>query len=95
MAEMTGIERIGNILRRKPVDRIGLFEHFWGDTHKRWVEEGHIQEGEDLAKHFGFDLGTSWCFNFVANLDFENEVLEETDETILTRNGCSPLAPAV
>jgi len=28
MQEMTGIERIGNILRRQPVDRIGLFEHF-------------------------------------------------------------------
>ena len=31
MAGLTGIERIGNILGRKPVDRIGLFEHFWGD----------------------------------------------------------------
>lgn len=28
MGEMTGRERIGNILKRKPVDRIGLFEHF-------------------------------------------------------------------
>ena len=36
MTEMLPIERIGNILRRKPVDRIGLLEHFWGDTHKLW-----------------------------------------------------------
>ena len=26
---MTGKERIGAILQRKPVDRIGLVEHFW------------------------------------------------------------------
>ena len=32
---LTGAERIANILRRKPVDRIGLFEHFWGDTQKK------------------------------------------------------------
>ena len=87
MSEMTGIERIGNILRRKPVDRIGLYEHFWGDTLKVWREKGHITENQDLATHFGFDLSASWAFNMVARLDFVPEVLEETDETILTRDG--------
>ena len=87
MAEMTGVERIGNILRRRSVDRIGLFEHFWGDTLQKWQAEGHIAEGEDLDTHFGFDLTTCWCFNLVADLDFEPEVLEETDETVVTRDG--------
>ena len=87
MAELTGIERIGNILKRKPVDRIGLFEHFWGDTLKKWQNEAHITQGEDLATHFGFDMATCWAFNMIAQLDFEPEVLEETDETILTRDG--------
>ena len=87
MSELTGVERIGNIFKRKPVDRIGLFEHFWGDTLKKWREGGHIADGEDLSTHFGFDLGTSWAFKMVAQLDFEPEVLEETDETILTRDG--------
>ena len=58
MDELTGIERITNILQRKPVDRIGLFEHFWSDTQKVWTEQGHIQPGENLADHFGFDLET-------------------------------------
>ena len=84
---MTGRERIGNILQRKPVDRIGLHEHFWGDTRKRWEAEGHLREGEDLADHFGFDFGLAWCLNMVADLEFEPEVLEETEETILTRDG--------
>jgi len=87
MTELTGIERIGNILRKKPVDRIGLFEHFWGDTLQKWQAGGHITEKEDLATHFGFDMSTCSAFSLVADLDFEPEVLEETEETILTRDG--------
>ncbi|MDP6778585.1 MAG: uroporphyrinogen decarboxylase family protein [Candidatus Latescibacteria bacterium] len=87
MAELTGAERIGNILRRKPVDRIGLFEHFWGDTLKKWRAEGHISEGEDLATHFGFDMAGCGPLRMVARLDFEPEVLEETEETIVKRDG--------
>ena len=87
MAELTGTERISNILKRKPVDRIGLYEHFWGDTLKKWRTEGHISENEDLATHFGFNMAGCWPFKFVARLDFEPEVLEETEETILTRDG--------
>ncbi|MBN1675654.1 MAG: hypothetical protein JXR37_31720 [Kiritimatiellae bacterium] len=87
MAEMTGIERIHNTLKRKPIDRIGVHESFWGDTRRVWQQGGHIGEHEDLADHFGLDISTSWCFNMTALLDFEKEVLEETDETILTRDG--------
>lgn len=84
---MNGVERIGRILRREPVDRIGLFEHFWGDTQKKWKAQGHLKDGEDLATHFGFDMSASGCFNMVADLDFEPVVVEETDETVLTRDG--------
>ncbi|MFW6270249.1 MAG: uroporphyrinogen decarboxylase family protein [Bacillota bacterium] len=87
MKKMTGKERIKNILQRKPVDRIGLYEHFWGDTEKKWRTEGHISEDESLFNHFDFDLQESWAFNMVADLDFEPEVVEETEETILTRDG--------
>ena len=84
---MTSNERISRILSRKPVDRIGLFEHFWGDTRKKWAEEGHLGADEDPHDHFGYDLQTCWPFTYVADLDFEPEVLEETDETVLTRDG--------
>lgn len=85
--EMTGIERISNILRRRPVDRIGLFEHFWSDTQRAWAAEGHITEDENLADHFGFDMELCWPFNMVADLDFGEEILEETEETRVVRNG--------
>mgnify|MGYP005847223005 CR=1 FL=1 len=87
MSGMTGVERIGNILKRKPVDRIGLYEHFWGDTQKAWAKEGFIKEGEDLATHFGFDIEIFWAFNMMADIDFKPEVVEETEETMLVRDG--------
>ncbi|MBN2449931.1 MAG: hypothetical protein JXR77_06060 [Lentisphaeria bacterium] len=87
MTQLTGVERTDNILHRRPVDRIGLYEHFWGDTLQKWRGEGKIQAGQDLATHFGFDMTTCWCFNMVADLDFQPVVIEEDEETRLTRNG--------
>lgn len=87
MQTLTSVERIHNILKRQPVDRIGVFEHFWGDTYKSWLEEGYIREGENLADHFGYDLELCWPFNMVAGLDYVPEVVEETEETILVRDG--------
>ncbi|MCE5218508.1 hypothetical protein LLH03_15915 [bacterium] len=87
MTELTSRERIDNILHRRPVDRIGVFEHFWGDTQRVWMEQGHLKPGENLAEHFGFDLELCWPFKMVADLDFVDEVVEETDETRLVRNG--------
>jgi len=84
---LTGRERIANILQRKPVDRIGLYEHFWSDTRQAWVNEGHIRPDESLTDHFGFDLDMAWPFNMVAHLDFEPEILEETEETRLVKDG--------
>jgi uroporphyrinogen decarboxylase len=84
---MTGKERIGNILKRKPVDRIGLYEHFWGDTQKKWSKDGFIGENENLNDHFHFDMETFWPFDFTADIYMKPAVIEETGETILTRDG--------
>ncbi len=87
MQELTSRERIDRILRRQPADRIGLIEHFWGSTQKRWTEEGYLKPGEDMADHFGFDIAMCWNLNFVAKLDFQNVTVEEDAETILIRDG--------
>jgi len=84
---MTGIERIGNILKHQPVDRIGAFEHFWVDTAAKWAEQGHMGQYEIPADHFGFDMDMMWAFHMVADLDFEPKVEEETEETILAWDG--------
>lgn len=87
MQPLTSFERISNILKRQPVDRIGVFEHFWGDTKDNWEAMGYLDAGESLETRFDLDLELSWPFNFTANLDFEPEVIEETEDTILTRDG--------
>ena len=87
MQPLTGYERIRNILKRQPVDRIGVFEHFWGDTQRTWTDQGFIQPDEILEDHFNYDLQIQWPFNMVADLDFTPEIVEETEETYLQRDG--------
>lgn len=87
MKTMTGKERITNILQKKPVDRIGLFEHFWDDTHRKWVDDGSMTEEDNFPDYFDLDMQAFWAFDLVADLDFIPEVIEETEETILQRDG--------
>ncbi len=84
---MTSKERMTKILKREKTDRIGLYEHFWGDTYKAWLDEGKFQEGDDFADLFGFDMDECWAFNLMADLDFEPQVISETAETITMLDG--------
>ena len=84
---MNGKERTQRILKGLPVDRIGLFEHFWSDTHKAWTNEGHFAENESFEDHFGFDMQECWAFNMVADLDFKKIVVAETEDTITQLDG--------
>ncbi|MCL2628289.1 MAG: hypothetical protein FWD44_06310 [Oscillospiraceae bacterium] len=84
---MTGKERISNILKRKPVDRIGLYEHFWQDTRVLYTKQGHIKPDENLDEHFGFDLSLCWAFNKMLDLDFTPVVVSEDETTITTKDG--------
>ena len=84
---MTGKERITNILNRRPVDRIGLFESFWEDTHKAWSKQGHIAENESFEDHFGFDIALSQPFHLVADMNFEPRIISETEDTVTILDG--------
>jgi len=73
-------------LKRKPVDRIAVYESFWPDTKKKWVAAGRLREEESLEDHFAFDLrGAGWP-NMGADLDWKEQIVEETAETKLVRN---------
>lgn len=84
---MTGKERISRILRRQPVDRIGIYEHFWQDTYAEYAAKGKIPQGESYDDHFNFDMSLMWAFNMVIDLDFENEIVSETEDTVLIKDG--------
>lgn len=87
MQQLTSYERIFNILKRRPVDRIGVFEQFWSDTYQTWQSQGFIQPDEWMEDHFGHDMQIVWPFNLVAALDFAPRIVEETNETILLLDG--------
>jgi len=86
MSNLTSKERIARILRREPVDRIGLHESFWPDTRRKWVAEGHLREDEPLEDAFGQDVIQYGGHTMVAWMDYTEEVIEETEETRLVRN---------
>lgn len=85
--ELTSIERMTLTLERRTVDHVPVAVSPWGATVERWRREGHLAQGEDVSQHFGQDLCSGGWLNGTADLDFPGEVLEETDETILTRDG--------
>ncbi|MCL2664033.1 MAG: hypothetical protein FWE82_00325 [Defluviitaleaceae bacterium] len=87
MQPLTGYERTRRMLYREPSDRIGAYEHFWGDTHKRYIEQGHIKPGENIAEHFELDIVEGGWFNLVLDMDFKHETVEETEDTVLIRDG--------
>jgi uroporphyrinogen decarboxylase len=75
------------MLERKKADRIGVYESFWGDTHREYVNGGFIKPDEDLHDHFDLDIRECWAFNNVADLDFVDHTIEETEDTRLVKNG--------
>ncbi len=87
MVGMTSYERTKNILDRKPVDRIGLYEHFWSDTKKMWTAAGSVKPNDNLYDIFDYDMSECWAFKLTADLDFVPQIISETDETVLTRDG--------
>lgn len=84
---MSSRERVAAVLDRRPADRLPIHESFWSETRKRWVGEGRVGEEEGLLDHFGLDIRAGGWPTLVANLDFEEQVLEETGETVLKRDG--------
>ncbi len=84
---MTSYERMQAALDRTPVDMLPVAVSPWEDTVKRWRNEGHIGQNENVEEHFGQDLRFGGWLNSTADLDFVDVVIEETDETRLTLNG--------
>ena len=84
---MTSKERITNILKHQPADRIGIFEHFWQDTYKDYVSKVKISKDENLEEHFNLDINLFWTFNQMIDIDFILETIREDEETITVKDG--------
>jgi len=84
-------EVIDSLLRKGKAERVGVMDSPWGDTLKKWVGQGMPADADgkpvDPVDHFGFDMvGCGGWFEWQAKRGV-NEVLEETDEWKITRNG--------
>jgi len=84
---LTSKERISRILGLKPVDHIGFHDFFWGETREKWRSENHIDKNVSVNDYFKDDIVDINIFNMVADLDFAEQIVEETEETKLVRNG--------
>ncbi len=86
---------INAILRRDgPLSRVGLFDYLWPDALTKWVEhEGYPvdDEGKPVSaeEYFGFDLvgAGGWVQTSPRYGPDADEVLDETDEWVVKRNG--------
>ncbi|MDD5704775.1 MAG: uroporphyrinogen decarboxylase family protein [Kiritimatiellae bacterium] len=87
MKPMTHKERFLQTLARKPVDLLPHGDGLWGETYAKYVAQGKLKEGADQVSHFDMSWRGGGWLNSLADIDFKDEVLEETEETKLVLNG--------
>ena len=86
----TKCQVIDSLLRKQPVERVGVSDGPWGTTIKKWKEQGMPtdEKGEvDIHEHFDFDIASVGGWFEWAPKCGASEVLEETSEWRVTRNG--------
>ncbi|MFZ4395921.1 MAG: uroporphyrinogen decarboxylase family protein [Kiritimatiellia bacterium] len=84
---MTHKERVLNALNRKPVDALAYGDGLWGETRAKYIAEGKLGKDEDECTHFDMSWRGGGWLNSTADLEFQDQVLEETNETRLVLNG--------
>jgi len=87
MTQLNSRERVLRTFNRQETDRIPVYEQFWDETITKWIQQGYLRDKETPEEHFGFDMMGSWPFDLAADLDVGEQIIEETCETKLVRNG--------
>ena len=88
----TSKEAVSALFQGKMPDYVPLHDYLWDDTLDKWVAQGMPEDGEggavDPVDHFGFDLVScgGW-FPWTARVPDRDEIVEETDEWKIVRNG--------
>jgi len=82
---------IDSLLRGRAAERVGVHDSPWHDTLRKWVGQGMPADDDghpvDTVDHFGFDMaGVGGWFDWQPQRGVK-DVLEETDEWTVTRNG--------
>jgi len=87
----TARDVIDALLRKRPAERVGLNDSPWADTLRKWVDQGYPgnDKGEPVSavEHFDFDMMSLGGFFDALPIRGYDEVLEETAEWHIKRNG--------
>ena len=84
---MTHKERVLSALNREAVDLLPCHDSLWGETRAKYVAAGQLGRDEDAVTHFDTSLRLGGWLNSTADLEFEEQIIEETEETKLVLNG--------
>ena len=84
---MNSIERMSNILDRKPVDRIAICARPWGPTGEKWAKQAGLASTDDLPQYLNCDFRFAGWLNSIANLDHKDIILDESDDWKLLVDG--------
>lgn len=87
MNQMTHKERVLASLNRERTDLLPCEDNLWGETRQKYEDDGSIPSGRDVCRHFDMSWRAGGWLNSLADLDFTDVVIEETEETILKLNG--------
>ena len=84
---MTSREIIASILRKETPERMGIFEHWWGETIPAWQKQGY-PENAKVEDYFNYDMqGVGGWFDSGIRPGFQEEVIEESDEWKVRKDG--------
>ena len=81
--KLTSRQRLRSGFSHQTLDRIAMWDSYWGETLERWYSEG-LPRGVDLAEFFGLDrIGGHGC-DYSYRLP--TKVIEDTDEYVINLN---------
>ena len=85
-------ETIDALMRKRPAERMGVFDSPWEDTLRKWVDQEHYpcdETGKPVCAvdYFGFDMVCCGGWFDTMPLRGVHEVLQETEEWTVYRNG--------
>lgn len=82
---------VDGLIQRKKVLRMGVYDYFWPDTLRNWLEHGYPQDASGSPANpeevFDFDLAFAGGWFDILPLPKVNETVEETADWIIRRNG--------
>ncbi len=84
---MTSRERVQTLLRKEIPDRMGLYEHFWGETLRDyWPNQGYPKDANP-EEYFDYDIQGCGGWFDTAPFPGVKEIVKETEEWQVIRDG--------